>query len=276
VALLADRAKGCGRFVPMREVTSAVARAKKVQWVPGRGQGAGDKKQESGGRTQESVAGSCHLSPVPYSRRWSDLDRQVRKSVAWWYGGLAELWHQSPLQPDDMAAEEVLAILFPGDPLLCCGRTASDFDVRPRSEWGRDVRDLALIVPSPMKAVFGTTQEGKRSKHSLSNTGPRSYLVCEFDAGTANEHAAILLHLSELVPLACAVYSGGKSLHGWFTVRDEPEADVLKFFQYAVSLGADPATWTRSQFVRMPDGTRQSGEKQPVFLLNPDAVRLAG
>ena len=28
-----------------------------------------------------------------------------------------------------------------------------------------------------------------------------------------------------------------------------------------------PATWTRSQFVRMPDGTRQNGEKQPVFML---------
>ena len=28
--------------------------------------------------------------------------------------------------------------------------------------------------------------------------------------------AALLLHLAEKAPLALAVYSGGKSLHGWF------------------------------------------------------------
>jgi hypothetical protein len=76
-------------------------------------------------------------------------------------------------------------------------------------------------------------------------------------------------------PRSADVCSGGKSLHGWFSVWGDPEDAVLKFFQRVVSLGADPATWTRSQFVRMPDGTRQSGEKQPVFYLDPSVVRLA-
>ena len=43
------------------------------------------------------------------------------------------------------------------------------------------------------------------------------------------------------------MHSGGKSIHGWFDVRNEPEAAVEKFFKYAVSLGADRATWTSSQ-----------------------------
>jgi hypothetical protein len=43
---------------------------------------------------------------------------------------------------------------------------------------------------------------------------------------------------------------------------------VGKFFRYAVSLGADRATWTRCQFVRMPDGARDNGSRQTVFYLN--------
>jgi hypothetical protein len=39
--------------------------------------------------------------------------------------------------------------------------------------------------------------------------------------------------------------------------------------RYAVSLGTDPAPWVRSQFVRMPDGTRETGERQTVFFFDP-------
>ena len=35
--------------------------------------------------------------------------------------------------------------------------------------------------------------------------------------------AALLLHLAEKAPLALAVYSGGKSLHGWFLLRGVAE-----------------------------------------------------
>ena len=39
--------------------------------------------------------------------------------------------------------------------------------------------------------------------------------------------------------------------------------------RYAVSLGADPATWTRSQFVRMPEGRRDNGQRQTAYFFNP-------
>ncbi len=41
----------------------------------------------------------------------------------------------------------------------------------------------------------------------------------------------------------------------------------------AVSLGADPATWTRSQFVRMPDGTRDNGKRQTVYFFNGEVLK---
>ena len=110
--------------------------------------------------------------------------------------------------------------------------------------------------------------ENPLSAHTLDNTGARRFLICEFDTGTADEHATLLLHLGTFAPLVCAVHSGGKSLHGWFYVHGQPEAKIEKFFRYAVSLGADRATWTRSQFVRMPDGTRDNGNQQTVFFTN--------
>ncbi len=43
--------------------------------------------------------------------------------------------------------------------------------------------------------------------------------------------------------------------------------------RYAVALGADRATWTRSQFVRMPGGTRDNGKPQTIYFFNPKAVQ---
>ena len=85
--------------------------------------------------------------------------------------------------------------------------------------------------------------------------------------------AALLLHLAEKAPLALAVHSGGKSLHGWFYCADVPEEKILGVFNYAVSLGADRANWTRSQFARMPDGLRENGRRQTVYFFNPEVVK---
>ena len=74
-------------------------------------------------------------------------------------------------------------------------------------------------------------------------------------------------------PLALAVYSGGKSLHGWFYCAGIAEEKISRFFSYAVSLGADPANWNRSQFARMPDGLRDNGRRQTVYFFNPRVVK---
>jgi hypothetical protein len=124
-----------------------------------------------------------------------------------------------------------------------------------------------------MSAATGLTRDGRRSKHALSNTGPRRFLLVEFDTGAVDHHAALLLHLAQRAPLALAVHSGGKSIHGWFYCHGQPEARLECFMRYAVSLGADTATWTRSQFVRMPDGVRSDGRRQIVFFFNPRVLQ---
>jgi hypothetical protein len=74
-----------------------------------------------------------------------------------------------------------------------------------------------------MSARVGPTPEGKESAHALSITGPRRFLVVEQDAGTIDAQAAVLLHLAERAPLALAVHSGSKSIHGWFYCLGQSE-----------------------------------------------------
>ena len=247
VAVLERRVQGCGRHVSRKEIEDAVKNALASAWQP-----------------------SGNAAPMQPAAKWPGVNKEQREAIVRDNGGLADLWDESKPRIDDNAAhtEAIIDRLFPGNPLLCCGKSNSDFDTKPREDWRGEMPTLALIVPSPMSAVTGLTKDGKESKHTLANTGTRRFLVCEFDTGAVDEHAALLLHLGTFAPLVCVVHSGGKSLHGWFYVHGQPDPKVEKFFRYAVSLGADHATWTRCQFVRMPDGRRDNGKRQTVFFVN--------
>jgi len=207
--------------------------------------------------------------------RWPSLDKDRRASILATGGGLADLWETSPFPLTDnrVRSEEFIDALFPSDALLCCGKSSRDFATKPRTGWRGSLSTLQLIVPSPMTEVWGTTKKGKRSQHTLENTGERRFLVVEQDSGTADEQASVLLHLAGMAPLVLAVHSGSKSIHGWFYCEGRAEEQLRRFMNYAVSLGADRATWTRSQFVRMPDGTRDNGKRQSVFFFNPEVLK---
>jgi hypothetical protein len=193
---------------------------------------------------------------------------------------LATLRALSPekLPDSERHTKMILGELFPGDPLLCLGFRKERFDTKPRSEWF-DVSKLPLIVPSAMSSRTGRTQptrthpDGKPSKRCLGNTGPRQYLVVEFDHATEDAQACLLLHLNKYAPLVMVLHSGGKSLHGWFDCHGGDSDAHHRFFQYAVSLGADPRTWTPCQLVRLPDGQRDDGTRQRILYWNPAALR---
>jgi hypothetical protein len=247
VNLLENRVANCGRHVSRKEIEEAVKNSIPCAWQPANSAAKG------------KPAG-----------KWPTVNKEKREAILRTGGGLAELWEISPwrIEKSERKTEFIVDCLFAGNPLLCCGKSTQEFDTRAREQWRGELEAMQFIVPSPMTAVEGVTKEGKPSRHSLDNTGPRRFLICEFDTGTTDEHAALLLHLAGFAPMVCAVHSGGKSLHGWFYVDGQPEEKAQNFFGYAVSLGADAATWTRSQFVRMPDGTRHNGKRQTVFFLS--------
>lgn len=285
VRLLADHVAHCGRAVSRAEIEEAVANSLRCAWQP---------------------RGSSAAPVAPTVRKWPEPDLARIEGLAYGGPGLVDLWDASPIRIEDSEShtEKIIDALFPGNPLLCCRKSQSEFDTRPREQWRGELARLAFLVPSPMSAPTGTTKDGRVSAHTLANTGPRRYLVVECDfsvfardgktetayapmlrrlaqakggdmpGSIADLCAAVLLHLAKYGPLVLAVHSGGKSLHGWFLVEGQPDEKVAKFFRYAVSLGADHATWTRSQFVRMPDGRRDDGKEQVVYFFNPKPLEV--
>jgi hypothetical protein len=239
-----------GEPVKRGEIERAVERSKATAWQPGQ-------------------------PPQVAVQAWPTVNVEQYQAIIRDGGGLVDLWEVSPVRFEDntVHTEALIDALFPGNPLLCCGKNNSEFDTRSRAQWRGKLAALQLIVPSPMTARTGRTQEDKVSAHALENTGARRFLVIEHDRGTIDGQAAVLLHLAARAPLAIAVHSGSKSIHGWFYCAGQPEEKIRRFMCYAVSLGADRATWTRSQFVRMPDGTRDNGKRQTVYFFNPGVIK---
>jgi hypothetical protein len=240
-----------GEPIKHGEIERAVERSAAIAWKPG-----------------QRVA-------VIRAPAWPRVNAEQREAVIASGAGLVDLWEASPVRFTDSEshAEEIIDRLFPRNPLLCVGKNNSQFATRHRESWRGRLTDMALIVPSPMNSQRGHTQDGRESEHTLENTSPRRFLVIEQDSGSVDDQSAVLLHLATRAPLALAVHSGSKSIHGWFFAAGQPEERLRAFMRYAVSLGADQATWTRSQFVRMPGGTRTDGNPQVVYFFNPKIIR---
>ncbi len=207
---------------------------------------------------------SVSTTPKWKPRCFKLIQEIMRKPIPAWY-------------PRPVNAEEAIDRLFPGNPLLCVGQASYKFRTRNREDLRGSLGTTQLIVPSPMTAIRGYTQQGHRdraagkfakpSEHTLENTGPRHYLITEWDWGTADNHLRFIRHLSQFWPLACVVHSGGKSTHGWFDTRGEDEDKVKEFFNFATEVGADPRLWLRSQFCRMPGGLRDNGNRQEILYI---------
>ncbi len=204
------------------------------------------------------------------------MNEPLRRKIIDQAGGveICDLWDRSPyrLMDDGPDSETLIDMLFPDNPLLCCASKLQDAHTARRESWRGKLSQLQFIVPSPMSATTGQTQDGRTSERCLENTGPRRYLVVEQDVGIGDEQAAILLHLADRAPLVMVVSSGNKSLHGWFSCRGATDDKLRAFFSYATMLGADPATWTPCQMVRMPEGRRDNGARQAVLFLNRGAI----
>jgi hypothetical protein len=188
---------------------------------------------------------------------------------------LVTLWENSPYQHSSSGApltELILEHLFPSNSLVCMGRNTREFDTRPLSEW-RNPERLQFVVPSPMSARTGRKKDGSgESAHTLANTGPRRFLVVDYDDRAGLDvHAGASWYLGTLLPLVLVVWTGGKGLHSWHGVKRKSDEELRSFFSLACEFGGDPRLWLRSQFARVPDGIRDNGETQTVIYFNPEA-----
>ncbi len=182
----------------------------------------------------------------------------------------------------DSRAERALDLLFPGNPRLCLGKDKEQAVNRPREAFrGREHR-AQFIVPFEMLAEEGLTKEGRVSPRALCITSERGYTVVEADFSPEDCHRltpadwptydlclAVIARLREEgAPLVCVVWSGNVSLHGHFNLTGWSAEDVYEFQRLAVALGADPATFTRNQWVRMPHGLRDGKMEQSIIFFD--------
>lgn len=175
------------------------------------------------------------------------------------------------LDPIVIDPAEVMRALYHTDDLLCMALDIKSAITQPLRLWRGTEAAMQFIVANPMIDTIGRTQEGKLSFRCHGNaTRSRNYQVVEFDRGTPEQQAGILSSLhSREVPLVLVVWSGGKSMHGWFDVRDLEESEKQIFFGEAVRLGADASLWDQCKLVRMPGGRR------PIKNASPSQAGLA-
>ncbi|MBV9488456.1 MAG: hypothetical protein JO069_01865 [Verrucomicrobia bacterium] len=295
-ALMRAASDGCGRKISDRELHDAILNSKRVAWRP-----AGTAQSPAPSRGSSAWPARQHTRINELVRRGAGLYELWEASpVRLEFDATPEASQLSSAATDvrsESTTERIIDTLFPGNPLLCVARSAMDFATRRRERWRGHLSRCGLMVPSPMARVYGQTRDGKMSQHALAAVGPRRFLVVEFDfsekardgvtdsewarlvrawradgIGAADACAALLAHLAEYAPLTLAVHSGGKSVHGWFYAAGNSDDRLRRFMAYAHALGADPATWSPHQFVRMPDGTRENGRPQPVYFFNPGSL----
>lgn len=182
---------------------------------------------------------------------------------------------QFTTEPKDLGARDVLPMLFRAGEWVCMAQDQIHATTQ-RLEDVLPVADrMAFVVANPMRQPHGLNLEGQPSPRCLGNaTTPwaRRYVVVEFDTGDTPEAQARLLsalHTPE-TPLTLAVFSGGKSLHGWFNVAGLPPAEKLRVFHRGVRLGADKSLWDPSKLVRMPGGLRDTDAVQSILYWEPD------
>jgi hypothetical protein len=248
-----------------------------------KGRTVSDKELEDAIRTAWSSGPNKELFArtrnVPTQiQRWPEPNPAKRAAIIDPWFHVVTLWENSPWQTSGgkLATRYFLEQLFPGNPLLCCGWNTEVFNTLPLSEWKHPER-MQFLTPSPMTSRTGARQDGNgESAHTLSNTGPRRFLVADFDdrAGL-DTHAGAAWYLGTLLPLVMVLWTGGKGLHAWFKTWGLSDEELTPFFRLAVEFGADPRLWTRSQFARIPDGSRDdggAGTVQRVYYFNPEVL----
>jgi hypothetical protein len=234
-----------GRFTPDREILSAIQYAYEV--------------------TPSTGTARARPWPVPNKTLQAEC-RRLSKRREWSLERLREASALEAAAMDETPPQWFLgALLGGGEALVCVGLGVAKFETAALSSFHSQLHLWEFIVPNAMSALEGKRKsDGEMSAHTLDNTGPRQNIVVEFDDGaTLDEQAARHIWLSEFRDLRMVVFSGSKSLHGWYRATDE--AEDRKFMEEAVRLGGDPKTWLKSQFVRMPNGQRENGTIQRVY-----------
>jgi hypothetical protein len=175
-----------------------------------------------------------------------------------------DMWEESPVRliGDIERDSELFLKLFNSDDVVWIGdvtdtgHPGNTDNFRQVKEWTSD-RFKNFTCPS----VF-TPRSYSRSN---ANVLARRFLVIESDILTQDQICAVFKLCRRFMELRAVVYTGGKSLHGWFDYPEEATIRVLK--QILPLIGCDEALFKASQPVRFP-GVLRGDKYQSLLYLN--------
>jgi hypothetical protein len=266
--LMVERSTGKGREVS-REISDALDGA--AQWIENEGVIIGGYRNHNPvNRWEEIQYKIANYSPaiVPKDKRpeYYEVDPRLREKA---------IGYQ--IKPEGAKGYFKWSKLFCIDALnLCVTRIAKRpyFVIRPLSEWKTsELAEFGYMVPSPMFKAG----EGFSGIKNDCNTSKRMYQIIEFDSGTLEEQWYLLGYLEETqdMPLAMVVFSGNKSLHGFFACYHLDEYEIRTFFLAATKLGADRSHRIPSQLCRVPQGWNyKTKQRQDVLYWNQEIIEL--
>jgi hypothetical protein len=216
------------------------------------------RRQPATGEIERAV-NFIYQSDVGTGRQWerpSDRVKINRNLIAEFAskGNISELQGRSGPIPTD--TKTILNDLYGKDELLHLAPDIYRGDVKSQSEWLSDgVDEMQFICPANFK--------DRKGGRLAENVDYRKYVVFETDdlPNDWDGQAGLLERLAQVMPLRMVVWSGGKSLHGWYSIETRLKDKVQKFYDLAVQLGGDKAVLRPAQLVRVPNGIRQENGK---------------
>src|ERR1039458_2032822 len=124
IALLESRVQDCGRFVSRKGIEDAVRNSLEHAWQP-----------------------KGNAAPVPSVSKWPKRSEEQRAAIIRDGYGLVDLWGVTIARIEDSTqhTEEIIDRLFPGNPLLCCGKSSQEFDTRPRGDWRGELDRKSVV-----------------------------------------------------------------------------------------------------------------------------------
>ena len=219
--------------------------------------------------------------------KWPDFNRAkvLELTTHWQDEASFAAWEEdSPTIVSELTTQDVLSYFIRPGEFGCRGRQVYDFETLPLARFLLRAERFQFVVLNPMKGLEGKKKNGSPSAKCDDNIKCRRVIVIEFDAKKFGDlagnrekffslQAALHRHLATIQPLALLLFSGNESLHGTYAVKGVPDERLILFMREAVSLGADRALWTPSQFTRMPGGTnRETHARQTIHYFNPEVL----
>lgn len=177
----------------------------------------------------------------------------------------ADMWEDSPIRLSECPSNDsdLFLNLFEDHEVLWnghvfdSGKPINRLNFKTISEWRNCKMKGNFTSPSIFKP--------ESFERSNENVLYRKFFVIESDVLNQEKICAVFRWCCQFMKLRAVVYTGGKSLHGWFNFPSNQVLLILK--QILPSLDCDPALFKSSQPVRMP-GIKRGNKIQSLLYLN--------